>query len=397
VVTQVVTREANQVRLTEKSVEALRPPAEGNEITYDAALPGFGVRITAGGVVAFVLDYRLPGKKQKHRVTIGRFPETSLKVARQKAKQLQVQIRGGFDPLAPPPEAPSGRSVADMMAKYLAEHAEKKNRRNTVRNARVHIAFINSRIGNYPVDGVTEDQIKSLREELRSTPTQANRIRSTLSKAFAEAVKWKWRGDNPVKVFERYPETQRESWLTPEEIGRVFEQLDKHQDQNAASALRLIILTGSRKSEVLSAKWEDFKDGRWRKPSHHNKRKETIHVPLSADAIAVLEKMRKQSDATGWLFPGRNGDHLKDIRKIWAKIRNQAKIPPRPLWGDVRPHDLRHSFASVLVSAGESLQIVGKLMGHTQAATTERYAHLSDEALRDAANSFGDLIRRRAK
>jgi integrase len=385
------------VRLTEKSVEALRPPAEGNEITYDAALPGFGVRITAGGVVAFVLDYRLPGKKQKRRVTIGRFPETSLKAARQKAKELQVQIRGGFDPLAPSPEAPTGRSVADMMAKYLAEYAEKKNRPNTVRNARVHIAFINARIGNYPVDGVTQNQIEAIREELRSTPTQANRIRSTLSKAFAEAVKWGWRGDNPVKAFQRYPETQRELWLTPEQIGRVFDQLDKHQDQNAANALRLIILTGARKTEVLSARWEDFEDGRWRKPSHHTKQKRTTHVPLSADAIAVLEKMRKQTDTTGWLFPGRNGDHLKDIKKVWAKIRNKAKILPHPLWGDVRPHDLRHTFGSVLASSGESLQTIGKLLGHTQPSTTQRYAHLSDEILRNAANTFGNIVQKGRK
>jgi integrase len=150
-------------------------------------------------------------------------------------------------------------------------------------------------------------------------------------------------------------------------------------------ALRLIMVTGCRKGEALTAKWTDFDftRGVWTKPSHHTKEKKTEHVALNTQALALLEGMERKGE---YLFPGRAGGHLKDVKYPWAKVSALAKLE------GVRVHDLRHSFASHLVSSGVSLPVIGKLLGHTQPQTTARYAHLADNPQREAANLFPVIL-----
>jgi integrase len=194
-------------------------------------------------------------------------------------------------------------------------------------------------------------------------------------------------------------------WLTVEELQKFREALDKYKDQSAANALRLLLLTGSRASEVLKATWEEFdlQRGVWTKPSHHTKQKKQEHMPLSAPARKLLESIAPR-DLTGPLFPGRDGKGQRvSLKRPWVqsckaaglaeKYTVQGKRGPltryRPT---LRVHDLRHNFASHLASNGVSLQVVGKLLGHTQASTTMRYAHLQDAPLRNAANQFGRIF-----
>jgi integrase len=145
------------------------------------------------------------------------------------------------------------------------------------------------------------------------------------------------------------------------------------------------MVTGARKGEVLSAKWVDFDltRGVWTKPSHHTKQKKTEHVPLSEQAVALLDGLPREGE---FLFPGRTRNHLTDVKGPWLKVCERAKLK------GVRIHDLRHSFASHLVSSRVSLPIVGKLLGHTQPQTTARYAHLADNPLREAANRFPAVL-----
>ncbi len=151
-----------------------------------------------------------------------------------------------------------------------------------------------------------------------------------------------------------------------------------------------MILTGARKNEVLSATWDQFdlERGRWTKPSHHTKQKRTEHVPLSGAARALISAMQSEADPQSpYLFAGDAPDKpLGDIKRFWARVCQAAGIE------GVRIHDLRHTYASSLVSRGVSLHIVGRLLGHTQPQTTARYAHLDDNALRDATDEFGDLV-----
>jgi integrase len=170
-------------------------------------------------------------------------------------------------------------------------------------------------------------------------------------------------------------------------LKRLLTALDEHPNQVAANAIRLQLLTGARIGEVLSARWEnfDFDRGVWTKPSHHTKQKRTEHLPLSASALALLRGIREGAgDNSAFLFPGRKPDKpIADLKRFWKSVTASAGLE------DYRIHDNRHTHASHLVSSGMSLAIVGRLLGHTNPMTTQRYAHLADDPLRAAAEVFG--------
>jgi integrase len=237
-----------------------------------------------------------------------------------------------------------------------------------------------------------------------------NRVLALLSTMFNFAIEAKWTTDNPARGVKKFAEEKRENWLSVEQIQRFREALDKYKDQRAANCLRLLLLTGSRAGEALRAEWSEFDLARgvWTKPSHHTKQKKAEHVPLSAPAIDLLRGI-KPRNATGPLFPGKESSARVTLRRPWVQAckaaglaeaytvegkRKKMLVRYRPT---VRLHDLRHSYASHLVSNGVSLQIVGKLLGHVQASTTMRYAHLQDEALRAATNQLATIIEFQSK
>jgi integrase len=221
---------------------------------------------------------------------------------------------------------------------------------------------------------------------LRSTPYMANRLLALLSKMFSLAIAWGWRATNPVKGIPRLHEDRRQRWLSGEELSRLWALLEQHSNRRSARAVMLLTLTGARRNEVLSATWDQFdlNRGVWTKPSHHTKTKRTEYVPLSNAALGLLSAMRAEADPRSpYLFPGDAPNKpLSDIKKLWKSLCRTAGLQK------LRLHDLRHSYASNLVSKGVSLHIVGKLLGHTQPQTTARYAHLDDAALRDATENF---------
>jgi integrase len=264
------------------------------------------------------------------------------------------------------------------------------------------------KLGKLRLKGIGKKDIESLHASLKSTPYRANRVLALLSKMFTLAAQWGLRADNPTHGVPRFHEDQRERWLSAEEIGRFWDALGKYKDQNAANALRLLLLTGAREGEVLTSDWDQFdlKRGIWTKPSHHTKQKKTEYVPLNKAAMALLSEMKSKS-SSGPLFPGANGNARVTLRRPWVqackaaglaeaikvKGKKQVLTRYRPL---VRIHDLRHTYASHLVSAGMSLQIVGRLLGHTQPQTTARYAHVADHALRNATESFATILDKRS-
>lgn len=382
--------------LTNKVLEHLTPPADGSAYTilFDGELPGFGARVTAAGVISFTLDYRIHGRKRRY--TIGRWPEFPLLAARDEAIELRKRIREGDDPLAERERLRlENPTMLDLAREYLAGYAADHKKPLSVReDKRMFENIIGPKLGRQPVAAVTRTDVENLHRSLRATPYQSNRVLALLSKAFGLAMQWGWRGDNPARGVKKYgEENRRERWLNREEIRCVLGVLRSYPDQQSANALRLLLYTGARKHEALTARWEDFdlQAGRWTKPSHHTKQKRTETVPLSRTALWLLGRMRRAAGApaSGWLFPGRKPDtHQEDLKGPWGEIRGLAKLE------GVRIHDLRHTFASHLVSSGESLAVVGRLLGHTQAATTMRYAHLADSALREAVNRFGRRQRR---
>ena len=197
------------------------------------------------------------------------------------------------------------------------------------------------------------------------------------------------RPDNPVRGVDRNPEHKRHRYLTATELTRLAKALDGLRDQGAANAVRLLLLTGARRGELLAARWADIDliAGVWTKPAATTKQAALHRVPLSTAACALLADMKGHGNSE-WLFPTprNSARHRLDIDDAWEALRKAADIP------DVRTHDLRHSYASTLASAGLSLPVIGALLGHTTPATTARYAHLLDDPLRAATERASVIL-----
>jgi integrase len=411
-------------KITETFVKRVKPPATGYVIYSDGEVDGFGLRVTAAGQKSFVLSYRPWRGHQQRRYTIGKYPDDySATTARAKAIELRQGIREGKEPFAEQErralEAAEAdartKTVKQLAAAYLERHVTRNLRTKTQRDYRDIVTnHILPRLGPLRIGAVTRRDVAEMHAGLHATPYLANRVLAVTSAMFGWAKKdssheQEWGVEtNPSEGVERCHEEQRERWLSAEEMERFATALDEYPEKHTAgldcsekqkahmraeaqricNAIRLIMLTGSRKGEALSATWAEFdlKRGIWTKPTHHTKQKRKEHIPLGRDVIALLKSI--PGNGSELVFPGRLPDQpFTDIKSAWGEICDAAQII------DLRPHDLRHNYASYLVSNGVSLQVVGKLLGHTQPQTTWRYAHVADKALREATNIFGALVR----
>lgn len=382
--------------LNTDTVKRLAPPTRGSQISYDfvkgddptKVVRGFGVRTTSAGAKAFVLNYRVAG--QERRLTIGSFPSWSVIAARTEARRLRVRIDQGDDPLAEREAERTAPTVRELAQRYIEEWLPKK-RLGSQRDDRAMLrSWILPALGNKKAASIRPADIEALHGKVTRNggPIRANRVVALLSKMFSLAVRWEYVEHNPCRgAVERNAETRRKRYLSAAEIARLSEALVACPSQPAANAIRLLLLTGARKTEVLAATWDQFdlEAGTWSKPAASTKQKTDHHVPLSAPALQLLAEI-KATARSEYLFPGRDSLRHLDIKTSWEWVRDAAGFE------DVRLHDLRHSFASILVSAGASLPLIGALLGHSNPATTARYAHLFLDPQRAAAERVGEAI-----
>ena len=271
--------------------------------------------------------------------------------------------------------------MADLGRRFLEEyvpvHCKPSTREEYRRSVRL---FVDPVIGELRVPEVQRKDIAALHHGLRDKPYQANRTLGVLSKMFSLAEVWGWRpdGTNPCRHVKRYKEHKRERFLSPEEterLGKVLREAEVEMP-SAVAAFRLLLLTGCRMSEIRDLRWDYVKYDCIELPDAKTGGRV---VPLGPEARAVLSAIPRDED-NSWVIAGRlPGSHLTDLQRPWRRIRKQAGLE------DVRIHDLRHSFASRALALGESLTMIGKLLGHTQVQTTARYAHLARDSIQTAA------------
>jgi integrase len=398
--------------LNQTFANRVKPPKTGYRIFYDGGIHGFGLRVTCNSAKSFVLNYRVRGRERRY--TIGQMGAWTADTARREAQRLRVLVDRGEDPFvleeardreAIEQEARQ-RTVKQLSDYYLSHHAEVHKRPRSIAEDKAMLkSIVLPRMGQMRSSSITRRDVSELHSSMKATPYRANRTLALLHKMFGFAAtdtKSEWGVlQNPASGIRRFHEEKRQRWLSEDELQRLAVALEKYPSICAAdakvsekqrtflrveadcamNALRLSMVTGCRKSEALTSKWTDFDFVRrvWTKPSHHTKQKRAEHVPLSEQAMSMLERVPRKGE---YLFPGRKGAHLTDLKGPWVKVCKIAKL------SGVRIHDLRHSFASHLVSSGISLPIIGKLLGHTQQQTTARYAHLADNPQREAANRF---------
>jgi integrase len=377
-------------RLTDRLVKTLPAPARGNTIAYDTEVRGFGCRVTAAGATAFILNYRRRSDGRERRYTIGSFPAWSVTAAREEAKQLKRTVDAGGDPVGAQQESRAAPTVADLCARFIEEHVTKQARRTQGDYRSIIRNDVLPALGTMKVAAVEFEHVERLHTRIsKRAPIRANRMLSMTAKMFALAVKWKLRTDNPCRGVTRNREHLRKRYLKPDELIRLTQALAEDPNQQAADILRLLLLTGARKGEMLGATWGQFDlaASTWTKPAAGTKQRREHAVPLSAPARQLLARLRERDKATPWVFPGRGGGQPReDLKYSWRRICKAAGIT------GLRIHDLRHSFASHLVSAGFSLPVIGALLGHSQPVTTHRYAHLLDDPLRAATERVGAII-----
>jgi integrase len=372
-------------KLTKSQIDHLGSNGGPDAIHWDASLPGFGVRVKASGAKSFVVQYRNRITGRSRRQTIGQYgPLMSFAEAKEAARRILSDVARGADPVEEARARRAAPTVRELAGRYLEEHAIPKKRPGSVRNDRSMLdLYVLPRLGRRKVFEISAEDVQTLHNTLRATPYQANRTLALLSKMLSLAVRWRLRPDNPAFGIEKFAEEKRYRWLSDGELARMTKALDEHPNQVAADAIRLQLLTGARIGEVLNAKWKDFDldRGVWIKPSHHTKQKRTEHLPLSRASVALVAEMRaKRGDCSPFLCPGRNASApISDLKAFWRSVTTAADLE------DYRIHDNRHTHASHLVSSGMSLPIVGRLLGHTNPSTTQRYAHLADDPLREAA------------
>jgi integrase len=381
--------------LTDAIIKRLPLPVSGARIIYDLDVPGFGIRITAGDFRAFVLNYRTKSGRER-RYTIGEFPNWQTSAARKRARDLKKLVDEGGDPLAEIEAEREAPEVPDLIKRFEREHLSRKRPGTAADYQRILDKHVRPAFGKRKVAEITHDDIIRLHSKITRAghAYRANAVVRVLSKAFSLAIRWGMRSDNPCKHLDRNPEAKRKRYLKGDELARLSAALAKHPDQRSANVFRLLLLTGARRGEVLGMRWADvdLSAGKWTKPGSTTKQKTEHEVPLSAPARQLLSEIRaaqtrKRRPLGEYVFPG-NGDaqHIVNVKRAWRTICKAAEIT------GLRVHDLRHSFASQLVSSGASLPLIGALLGHSNPTTTHRYAHLFDDPLKAAVEKVGVLI-----
>ena len=360
-----------------------------NAIYWDRDLPGFGLRVYATGRKTYIVQSRGPNGSK--RVTIGKHGSITPDQARAQAAIVIDRIKRGEDPFPPAPEPEP--TVADLAKRFMDAHVTVNCKPSSaVLYRRVLNNHVLPALGDMAVRDVDRTHVTALHYKLRAKPVAANRTIDVLSKMFSLSEAWDLRpaGSNPCRSVRRYKEQKRERFLTPDEIRRLGRVLNDAEAQGgvwvyAVAAVRLLMLTGCRLDEVLSLRWDDvdrtakglrIRDGKTGPRS----------VPLTPTVIDVLADVPRIPD-NPWVIAGtRPGTRLLRIHKHWERLRAQAGLE------DVRIHDLRHSYASRALALGESLTMIGRLLGHTKVSTTARYAHLARDTEKASAAKVGGSI-----
>lgn len=401
-----------KAHLTEKAVKAALPEPARKYLIFDDDCPGFALCVMPSGSKRFVLDYTF--SRRQRRMTIGAWPTWSVAAAREEAQLLKREIDRGVDPLAERQVIRDAPRVSDLVKLYREQHLPRLAPRNASDQESMLDKLILPEWKNRLVADITPADVEKLLDRIaagrarpakaapknrrrkalsspKPTPVRANRCGEVLRKMFALAVP-SMRTDNPAARFRKRAEAAKESFLTPDEVARLARVLAVDPDHRGAGILRMCMLTGARLGEVRQARFDQFNLalGIWTKQAAQTKQRRVHRLPISQDTVALVQERRESVDPDcPWLFPGDvEGQPVVDIRRFWARVKKQADLPPA-----IRIHDLRHTFASLLVSGGSSLEMIGRLLGHTQAKTTARYAHLMESPLRAGVDAVGGMLR----
>jgi integrase len=360
---------SRRVKLTKRHIDALVHPKSGQIIARDSELAGFGIRVTSG-TKTFIVERRVGGRL--YRITIGSYGPLTIERARQKAMPILEKLAKG-EPIA---SERGGLTFGEFSDLYLEKFAiRKKSYPLEAHYLKRHL----SRWKNWKLSAITRKDIAFLHAKIgKKHPTNANRVLSLLRIMFRHAASLGFiHGESPASGIAAFPETSRDRFVQPHELPKLFKAMKAEPNPYIKAALMMGLLTGARRSEVLSAQWSDLDlaVGSWRIPQ--TKSGQWHLLPLPGPLIQILVDLPRMM-SNPYLFVGRHGKgHLKNISRGWGRIRKEAGL------SDVRIHDLRRTLGSWIAGTGVSLQVIGKILNHRQPSTTAIYSRLNLDPLRE--------------
>lgn len=395
-----------RLKIIKKTVDALMTPPK-DTFHWDEDLTGFGVKVTPAGKKIFVLQTRLNGRPRRY--TIGPYGAPwSPDMARIEAKRLMGLVSTGVDPKRAADPSKNEKTIKQLAELYW-KSVEGHKKPVTIDNERgLEERHIRPLLGNRKVGELQRHDIQKFLSDiaagktavdLRSRPrgrvrvkggkASANRTHGLLSSMLSFAVEEKLIAENPALGVKRFKLKKHDRFLSASETERLGEALSTVEAEGASpyaiAAIKFLALSGCRKNEALTLQWSwlDFEHRLAKLPDSKTGQKILF---LGANAIDFLRQLPRIS-GSDLVFPSAAGGLVPlSIQKIWQRVRTAADLK------DVRLHDLRHNFASSGVASGQSLYIVGKLLGHSQPLTTQRYAHLASDPVHAAADHISETI-----
>jgi integrase len=370
-----------QLTFSKKTVEAVKPPAKGRLVVHDTKIRGLVMRVTETGARSFFIYRKVDGRPRKYFICS--WPDLTVDQIRDKAEQYNADIANGIDPTAERKASREQKTLGEVWEHYLEGYA-KPHKRSWKTDEWQWGRFLKGSWSGKLVREIDTSALESLHTKVgkETGKIPANRLRSLLHALFAWAIKQHWHpGPNPVKGVKRYQEHNRERYLGPDELPKLFTALDAEPSEQLADFFRLALFTGARRGNLQSARWDeiDMFAGVWTIPATKAKGKKSITIPLSAEAIDVLRRRLLAADGSPWVFPSHGAKgHITEPKAAWKRICTAAGLE------NVRLHDLRHTTASWMIARGASLFTVGKALGHADERTAQRYSHLDLSQLRAA-------------
>jgi integrase len=401
---------ARTAKLTDYVVKAAAPETT-RYVLWDSDKKGFGVRVEVSGVKSFLVRYRASGggrNAPRRELVLGRFGNWTTADARKEAGRILNQVDAGLDPAMDLRSQRQEKSVAALCDLYLAEGIEtKKASTIAIDKGRIE-RHIKPLLGNRLVSDVSADDIERFMRDVAKGKTAvdiktkfrgraiveggkgtASRTVGLLGGIFSFAVKRKMRPDNPVRGVKRYADKKGERFLTSQELTSLGEAVRTLEASGAnamaIAIIRLLTFTGARKSEITGLKWSevDFERSMLRLGDSKTGAKVILLGPPALQILAGVARIEGKE----LVFPAESGErHFQGLEKVWRRVRAAAGMP------DLRIHDLRHSYASAGLMAGDNLAVIAKLLGHTDVKTTARYAHLADDPVKQAAARIANSI-----
>jgi integrase len=381
---------ATRILFTKKWIEQLPPNpkiAASREREYsDTQVVGLKLLVNKAGRKFFYLRYTI--NKRKRGIKIGEFGPMSLIEARNRSNELKAAINNGIDPQEEKQQLQQIPTFKAFARQHYLPHAyaNKRSAKADESKLRLHLLPL---LGNRRIDQITPQELQRYHDQLKSShcPATANRHLSLLHRMLKLAVQWGFLEKNPATGIRKHQENNEvHRYLSAQEIMRFMEALKNEENQVAVAAFKLLLYTGVRRQEALDARWEhvDLHKRVWFLPT--SKSGKSRHVILNAMAVELLQRQPRLPD-NPFVFPGKiEGKPLNNPQKAFKRVLKAAGI------ANFRMHDLRHTHASIAINNGASLYEVQHLLGHSQAITTARYAHLADDTLRRVSDTVSNSI-----